>query len=117
MAEPALTAEEWGDLQAGISWEGPLNKRLGYLNLSDGVLTLDSSYDEAETQAVAALCLHGQPFGFAWEDVDEIEEAIGDSYVLCSDRCVGGCDCDKTVARLRSLADRIAALLPPRDNG
>lgn len=47
-----------------------------------------------EMQAVAALCLHTQTFGFSWEDVDALRSASRPT--------------------LGNLADRISALLPPR---
>ena len=43
--------------------------------------------EPAEAQRIAALALYSQPFGFSWDDVDAI----------------------------RTVADRIAALLPPRE--
>lgn len=72
----------------GIEWEWP-----------------GESVSVAQTDhATAALALHGQDFGFSWDDVDAVREAVegaeGSGY---DDR------------RLVHLADRIAALLPPRD--
>ncbi|MSP63224.1 MAG: hypothetical protein EXR72_23365 [Myxococcales bacterium] len=54
----------------------------------------------------AALCLYGQPFGFTWEDVDGLR-ALAESLG-------GTIHNPESVAPLRDLADRIAAMLPPR---
>lgn len=51
-----------------------------------------------DRHALAALCLHGQPFGFTQEDVDAVLVAADEA------------DMDE----LQSVADRIEALLPPR---
>lgn len=64
--------------------------------------------------AGAALLLHGQPFGFTWEDVDMVRvwaselEAMYDSIDELS--------AYDNWQRWKSLADRIAALLPPRED-
>lgn len=50
---------------------------------------------------IAALALNGQPFGFTWEDIEQLRH--------------GGCDWDDQV-HLSDIADRIEALLPPRPN-
>ena len=52
----------------------------------------------------AAIGLQGHPLGFTWADVDEIRDAArAIESVWSSDE-----------SALRSIADRIAALLPPR---
>jgi hypothetical protein len=53
-----------------------------------------------EGHALAALALHGQPFGFTWQDVDVLRY-----------EATQGCT---RAAILNMLAYRIAALLPPR---
>lgn len=68
----------------------------------------DSGYARqviADRHAAAALCLHGQPFGFTWKDVDALRWAL--EFVMPPDGD------DRSLA-LRSLADRVGALLPPR---
>jgi len=50
-------------------------------------------------QGMAALCLHGQPFGFTKEDVENL-------YATAD---------EPGNHRLYDLATRIDALLPPRD--
>jgi hypothetical protein len=99
---PALTPEEWATKGVGRTDEW-------YAFIaSDGTLVVDStghyherSIDDEDRHALAALALAGQPFGFTWEDVDAARYIAGDSP-------------DKPSRILRSLADRIAALLPPR---
>lgn len=67
--------------------------------------------------ALAARCLHGQPFGFDWTDVDAIRSAVQDTVAAADFLDANAKDTKATkarVAHLKSLADRIAALLPPR---
>lgn len=54
--------------------------------------------------ALAALCLHGQPFGFSREDVRLVE------FIAEFDP-----QDHPDVPKLRSLAARISALLPPEE--
>lgn len=75
---------------------------------ADMAITSGMPLDRDDLQAIAALALRGQPFGFTWEDV----EAISVYY----DPASRGHDLfpRELEARLRDLAARIAALLPPR---
>ena len=82
--KPALTPEEWA----------------GQLRDPHG---LDIDGMRGRPHAVAALCLHGQPFGFTWGDVRELDDAV---ERLCE---VGHVD----VAAVMHIRDRIEALLPP----
>jgi len=92
---PALTPEEW-------RWVLRKGTKYPYL--------YDDSYPDTpeEAHAIAAGCLHGQPFGFTRDDVDTLLDIIAPDISTPLD---GRGD----VARLASLADRIAALLPPGD--
>jgi hypothetical protein len=113
MTKPALTPEEWAELCA--DWysvnRGPY---LGW-PVADGARRLEIEEDKVEVHldpdeytaipqwglhAVAALCLHGQPFGFTWDDVAMLREEGSVGY-------------PETGRKLRDLADRIEALLPP----
>lgn len=74
----------------------------------DGVPETDMEVNRSEVyvgtlrqQAQRGL-VHGHPAVFTWDDVDAIQEAI-DTIEW------------RENAELRSLADRIAALLPPRE--
>lgn len=57
-----------------------------------------------QRHATAALCLHGQPFGFTREDVETI---LAGALALREDGC------DLLSAELAAIADRVGALLPP----
>lgn len=102
-AENALTAEEWATLHFGEGDPGAflIVQRVG------GVLRMRGRgvlYDVERLHAWAALALYGQPFGFTREDV---------AAALHGAHWAGyGGDPDH-IERLRSLAARIAALLPP----
>jgi hypothetical protein len=63
-----------------------------------------------EERALRALIrtLHGQPFGFSWEDVEHLRLIAGQPEALYLGINHGYV--------LRNLADRIAALLPPKDS-
>jgi hypothetical protein len=89
---PALTPEEWQ----------------GSLRMGGG---------ERDRHALAALFLHGQPFGFTWDDVELLRiasrvadrnarQGMGDTYRP---------ELAHGARRLEALRDRIAALLPPRE--
>ena len=91
--KPALTAEEWATPARN---EVPVGKD-GFV---DGRYILDS-----EKHRIAAQCLHGQPFGFTRQDV----ALLG----LIQDLVDGMPDLD--MPELKSLTDRIEALLPPED--
>lgn len=95
--KPALTAEEWAqnaktDHGDGIRLLSDAEVRIG---------TREVFAATKELHALAALALHGQPFGFTWNDVDIIDIAAA-------------CDYEGS-AKLCALRDRIAALLPPRE--
>lgn len=125
MIEPALTAKEWeAHLSArDLEWDD-YNKALGRDESDDGVPMLDGgdlfiTYDAAtvaqniskrDRHAVAALALHGQPFGFKPEDV-----AFARRLAVAFERN-DAMDWDEVEAFLKSIAERIAALLPPEDN-
>lgn len=103
--KPALTAEEWGE----VSVHEP---DVGRYEIASGrmLVWVDGGYHYVRRRdALAALALHGQSSGFTHEDVklvreliDAVQEYSGGHYHL-----------EETMAD--DLADRIAALLPPRD--
>jgi hypothetical protein len=113
--KPALSAEEWAErrVSAGdeaveayctlhVGKDGRLYAAAGdgrdYYGKGDGLV--------ARPHALAALCLHGQPFGFTREDVRLLRNAA-DDYRDGENHLwpIGG--------GLLALADRIEALLPP----
>lgn len=94
--EPALTPEEWA--YAVERWrldDGPSRYVSGDDRCYAGCRIPESDY-----HATAALCLHGQPFGFTRADVESVR------YVS---------DWLDRPNPLRDLADRIEALLPPHE--
>lgn len=113
---PALTAEQW---RQSIVTEGLYASREVFL--VDGVLTVDCGQqhrfpsatddtDDVTPHAIAALALYNQPYGFTRVDLVAIDEAIDAMSVSCGLLCPAGCDC---ADGLRSLRNRIGALLPP----
>lgn len=105
--EPALTAEEWADnTSARSDWFVTPYHDTPFMSWFE---SNHGSYLEVSQHALAALALHEQPFGFTREDVALLlslahgnPPEFGRSYLE-----------DGEDAQLRSLAARIAALLPP----
>ena len=96
---PALTAAEWRALRANPGGSPAI--LLQQIQEERGLGAL--------LHAQAALALLDQPFGFNWEDVDRCNElAVRDEEVAAL----------QWVREYRSgwrdLADRVAALMPPR---
>lgn len=91
---PALTPEEWKQhtpqLDEYMMWAADEAGLFG----------------EGHRAKLAALALHGQAFGFTWDDVDAIHMALR----MLQEQGIAA-------PPLRMLADRIAALLPPRVSG
>ena len=106
--KPALTPEEWASTTVE-RWHILIESYGECLDIesddqdSPGAFGIGTSDTEAR-HALAALCLHGQPFGFTREDVD--------LCAVASMEAEDG-DCPAEAARWQSLADRIASLLPP----
>ena len=92
--KPALTAEEW---KAG-GW---------YVKPEYHIWTECSGDCGVEDRhAMAATCLHGQPFGFTREDVIALR-AMQDRINFEA--------LDRGIPSVKDLADRIEALLPPEE--
>ncbi len=104
-ATPALSAEEWGAIQALPDQLNALRERL-----------LDTPFS---AHAIAALLLFNEPFGFSQQDVDDEIQVADYCDAMVAERSVGG---DSATAetfralgvRHRERAQKIAALLPPR---
>lgn len=99
MSEPVqpeiMSAEEWSALVApGVG--------------ADGVrLYIDrGTYEGRNRHALAALALHGQPFGFSAQDVADVQ-------TFADVHCEDGDDLGVIARRLPSLAARLQDLLPP----
>ena len=107
--EPALTPDEWGNEIRAIA---PDVERES-LSIALRAFLYDPPSVDARTRteqrhALAAIALHEQPFGFTWKDVDGLR------YLAAGiDRQhPGGMN---ALGIVSDLADRIAALLPPRE--
>lgn len=101
--EPALTAEEWPDVLDSTDDNGAA---------SGDVATFAM---RGRFAAAAAVALYRQPFGFTREDVAALvkwaqEWEREERYDIEDSRPL---DADEMAVRARSLAARIAALLPP----
>ena len=93
---PALSADEWDMIQ---QMDVVICARLPRRDL-----LIDLPEEPAARHATAAVALHGQPFGFTWEDVATLQES------RCFYASGGSLD---LIDRMESLEARIAALLPP----
>lgn len=111
--KPALSREEWAEgrkvvaLPNGTSYE----RHMAGVTADGDVFVYDPDVVESSViapglrHAAAALCLHGQPYGFTREDADSLRrvadqmlEHAGEWYEWA-----------------HGLADRIAALLPEEE--
>ena len=130
--KPALTAEEWkspkvmfrdGKYDEGYGIELiPTGDRRYFVERNTWAVVFDGSWAVAmadETRhRLAALALHGQPFGFTREDVIalrhlaelDVEDEGPSGYGWRSDALL------HSQSLAASLAARIEALLPPEDS-
>lgn len=111
--KPALTAEEWRRLNKSsierLAWGNPGRTDPDFCGTPDpfrfadgGGEYSDSLYVRPERRhTLAALALHGQPFGFTREDVEALRNLVADLH--------------PNSEPFHSLAARIEALLPPED--
>jgi len=99
---PALTKHEWeaGEYTEHEDTEGSVGFSIA-LPHRPTLWWNTSPLGWRRTHALAALCLHGQPFGFRHEDV-----------LLCRGNLYH-VETPEFYGALYDLADRIAALLPP----
>lgn len=95
----ALTAEEW----AAGHREDPANTLHAEGDAGEG-LVVDGLFEGRARHALAALALHGQPYGFTWADVDALHDAAPEVF-----------NAHGEMRPLLNLAERLAALLPPRE--
>lgn len=114
--KPALSAEDWDDLsmdRAFLLQPGdPLDAEGPFLRVDD------AAFDPEERHGLAALALHGQPFGFRWEDVD-MERNTALNWQIKADLSSGEAarGFQAMADGHTSIADRIEALLRPRKDG
>jgi len=98
--KPALTAEEWGEVETRPhhnGGSGSSRERYAVFWLEGGGLYLRGEGGAAH--GAAAMLLYDQPYGFTREDVRALRSTADDANTT------GG-------AWLESIADRIEALLP-----
>lgn len=120
--QPALTAEEWAgatkSLHGGGTYiEHALDPGLAIDLWPDGELCVSDRGDSHDSvyfgikrrHALAALALHGQPFGFTHEDLADLR-VVCDAYDWDS---IHGEESDRQ-DRLPQILAKIAALLPPQ---
>jgi hypothetical protein len=123
----ALSAEEWEELRVSRSnveiWDDP-HPGSGVLGVEDQSPDAAKGYARVmpdARHALAALALNDQDFGFTWEDVDRLREAVNDidfSHVTDQEqRKLLEMDTRVLRAWMLDLAGRIAELLPPRGSG
>ena len=105
---PALTPEEWESKE--LAWPTVALSTTGdkgELSVWDGELDDDSHFvkvKDSDRHSLAALALHGQPFGFTHEDVALLREEAEGEW--------NGAHMEQG-RKLLVLAARIEALLPP----
>jgi hypothetical protein len=105
--EPALTAEEWALKDRGAPGRYRGNAE-GQVWENDGQMWYGDEYPVQNRHGLAALALYGQPFGFTWDDVVAAKEAAFELRMMQN---------RPAADRLDDLANRIASLLPPREEG
>ena len=111
--ESALTPQEWRFMRID-SGEGL--ERLAYLahDGSQVVIPNPLGAEGQMRQALAALCLHEQPFGFSWEDVSKLREDAETQAIR--EGSYNNIRPGSHAGWMISLANRIEALLPPEEN-
>ena len=110
---PAMTPEQWAAITRG---EWAILPEVVLTTASEGQIAIAHPIDDDIVQvgecrlALAALCLYGQPFGFTWGDVDALVSLADDA----ADKPWH--DAHYHASALASIAQRITALLPPRQS-
>ena len=124
--KPALTREEWAVLETDPGGDPNADGQVFVDDERTGAICVTGGgtfYEIPRPHSCAALCLHGQPFGFTREDVAderfaaemfaalaEVMEANPESWIS-----LAGPGFRDRIARARDRADRIEALLPPEE--
>lgn len=134
--QPALSPEEWKTQRIDfpeLAATGGMGESIIIQRNPVGLLvSRDCVVPPSKQHALAALCLYGQPFGFTQRDVDEMSDlaACWEEEATWSDEAGGHSayraeltnkgvwgknaeSCRRRAAIARSLASRIASLLPP----
>ena len=103
--KPALTPEEWAAMLALEERAASKGERLVEW-------AVDETY-ELDRHGLAALALHGQPFGFSREDVEAIRALARHARVHMERYTEGAPVRPAHIEQALAATDRIAALLPP----
>lgn len=112
--DACMTAEEWAEASVEGSWFGQglrVDTEPDCLVLIQGadevVVQRGGSPYQEQCHALAALCLHGQPFGFQRHMVRRLRQSadVMDTALRSA-----------WANELREIADRIEALLPPEES-
>jgi hypothetical protein len=138
--EPALSPEEWRGLTVKEGpdwWDGEVSADEEYLSFESPTDPQHGTSFKVRRHAIGALALHGQPFGFTWDDVERhraAAERAGSRWLLRRDRALreqgsgneaGFYSSPEAIVEAdaideerrwhESMAERIAALLPPME--
>lgn len=106
--KPALTAEQWAEVVAA-----PRGVVVPML-FPDGSRDIDfADIPSHSRHFLAALCLHGQPFGFTREMVKALEAVLQYAEQYAQEDWKYPNKESGDIALARATLDRIAALLPP----
>lgn len=122
---PALTPEQWDEIrerggtvaqgrQAGAFTEGHTDAVAVSLHTGFRV----GYFEGTARHALAALALHGQPFGFTHEMVKALEERLAMADIGDGDRISSRAEwaeAERETALAREAIAHIAALLQPKD--
>jgi len=106
--KPAMTWQEWEERESYGQGDGP-HDWMGF--------NWNGLIGDKGPHAGAALLLRGQPFGFTWEMVDALDEAVSDIWAAGHEFDVGddaNAATKQRAAMVETIRDLIAALLPPR---
>ena len=104
--KPALTPEEWPEVPERRVWVRTIGHGGDEITpIVEGGVVNGYAVATHARHALAARCLHGQPFGFTREDVDALRTMVSAYRKRFGDA--------ELIDRLASLAARIEALLPP----
>lgn len=117
----AMTKEEWAakETPGNGNWQDKRDGAVARLEYdpSELYVWVESGFRVAlgSHHAVAALCLHEQPFGFTWEDVEALHELARLYHAVYGERGNGLMRRHPLGTKAESIASRIEALLPPED--
>lgn len=113
--QPALSSDEWKELKADRRKPNGPYEHAVYIGQYGVCINDEEEYEgacvrESARHALAALCLHQQPYGFTQAMVDILRErACLGKEVMSAVSCP-----EEVTCIFCQIADRIEALLPPK---